>query len=247
MPAFAWKTLVIGAATAAILPAAAFAQTGATRTADDYVCAFTDDCADAAASDSVASGADATEVKVGGRTARTSSSRGFSLARPGKPAAPEPAAKPSATKRQAAAVKPRVTRPAAAVKTAANAAVATSTKPAAAATAARRVDLRLTFETGSATLTDQAMAEARVFAEALKGPALADRRFVIEGHTDSVGGRAYNLDLSRRRARAVADYLATLGVPASRLKTVGYGFDRPLDGRSARAEENRRVEAVLAS
>lgn len=86
-----------------------------------------------------------------------------------------------------------------------------------------------------------------MFGEALKLPALAERRFIIEGHTDSVGSRAFNLDLSHRRAQAVADYLTAMGVTPTRLKVVGYGFDRPLDGRTAQAEENRRVEALLAS
>ena len=70
---------------------------------------------------------------------------------------------------------------------------------------------------------------------------------MIEGHTDSIGGRDYNLDLSRRRAQAVVEYLTSLGVDASRLQVRGYGFDRPLDGRSAASVENRRVEAVLAT
>jgi outer membrane protein OmpA-like peptidoglycan-associated protein len=86
-----------------------------------------------------------------------------------------------------------------------------------------------------------------VFAQALKTPQLSNKRFVIEGHTDSIGGRHYNLDLSRRRAQAVVEYLTSLGVDSSRLDVRGYGFDRPLDGRSAAAMENRRVEAVLAT
>jgi outer membrane protein OmpA-like peptidoglycan-associated protein len=72
-------------------------------------------------------------------------------------------------------------------------------------------------------------------------------KFLIEGHTDSQGSRAYNIDLSQRRAQAVAEYLASLGVSSDRLEVRGYGFDRPLNGRSAAAEENRRVEAVLTS
>ena len=44
---------------------------------------------------------------------------------------------------------------------------------------------------------------------------------LIVGHTDSVGTDAYNLDLSQRRAQAASAYLQTVGVPASRLRTVG--------------------------
>ncbi len=66
----------------------------------------------------------------------------------------------------------------------------------------------------------------------------------LEGHTDSVGSDSYNLGLSERRANAVKAYLDGQGVPARRMRPVGYGESRPIasneteDGR----EENRRVE-----
>ena len=92
----------------------------------------------------------------------------------------------------------------------------------------RRMDLRVSFLLGSAQLTDQAREEAKVFATALQLPELAAKRFRIEGHTDSSGSRALNLDLSKRRAQAVADYLASLGVNSARLEVRGYGPDKPL-------------------
>lgn len=112
------------------------------------------------------------------------------------------------------------------------------------AIAAPRADLRLSFASGSATLTRSAIAEARKIATALKSPVLARKRFRIEGHTDSVGSRAYNLRLSQRRADAVVNYLASQGVSRRRLDAKGYGFDRPISGRPASAPQNRRVEAV---
>ena len=78
-------------------------------------------------------------------------------------------------------------------------------------------------------------------------PELANMKFAIEGHTDAQGGRDYNVDLSRRRAQAVADYLVTLGVSPDRLEVRGFGYDRPLQGRSAASQDNRRVEAVRTS
>jgi OOP family OmpA-OmpF porin len=45
----------------------------------------------------------------------------------------------------------------------------------------------------------------------------------VEGHTDSTGSDAYNSQLSQRRARSVAEYLAAKGVSASRLNAVGKG------------------------
>lgn len=74
-----------------------------------------------------------------------------------------------------------------------------------------------------------------------------DWNLIIEGHTDNVGGAAYNLDLSNRRAQAVRDALVTrYHIDGGRLSTVGYGFTRPKasndtpDGRAL----NRRVELV---
>ena len=81
-------------------------------------------------------------------------------------------------------------------------------------------------------------------AAALSSPLLQGMRFTIEGHTDAVGLRAANQDLSRRRATAVVDYLVGKGVDRSRFDAVGYGSDRPLDGLGPNAALNRRVEVV---
>ncbi|MDQ6829070.1 MAG: OmpA family protein [Gemmatimonadota bacterium] len=66
----------------------------------------------------------------------------------------------------------------------------------------------------------------------------------VEGHTDNVGGDAKNLDLSARRAAAVKNALVTLGVPASRLDTAGYGSSVPRETNATLAgrARNRRVE-----
>lgn len=69
-------------------------------------------------------------------------------------------------------------------------------------------------------------------------------RVRVEGHTDVVGKRKYNLDLSDRRARAVVRYLVEHGIGPERLEAVGFGPDRPLDaGETPEAhDKNRRVE-----
>lgn len=59
-----------------------------------------------------------------------------------------------------------------------------------------------------------------------------DAKFLIEGHCDERGTREYNLALGARRAAAVRDYLASLGVANTRMETVSYGKERPLDPRS---------------
>ena len=68
----------------------------------------------------------------------------------------------------------------------------------------------------------------------------------VEGHTDSTGSEAYNSQLSQRRARAVADYLAAHGVSASRLHAVGKGESHPVasNDNSAGRSQNRRVEVM---
>ena len=74
-----------------------------------------------------------------------------------------------------------------------------------------------------------------------------DWKLAVQGHTDNIGGEAYNLPLSQRRAAAVkAALVARYGVAAARLSTAGYGASRPqdtndtLEGRA----KNRRVELV---
>jgi peptidoglycan-associated lipoprotein len=53
-------------------------------------------------------------------------------------------------------------------------------------------------------------------------------RITVEGHCDERGSVEYNLALGERRAKAAYDYLVSLGVDASRLKTVSYGKEVPL-------------------
>jgi outer membrane protein OmpA-like peptidoglycan-associated protein len=66
----------------------------------------------------------------------------------------------------------------------------------------------------------------------------------IEGHTDFDGSNEYNLDLSRRRAGAVRDYLQRNGVERERMTTQGFGEERPLqtNGTEEGRAINRRVE-----
>jgi outer membrane protein OmpA-like peptidoglycan-associated protein len=67
----------------------------------------------------------------------------------------------------------------------------------------------------------------------------------IAGHTDAIGTKEYNQDLSLRRAQAVKNYLTKKGINARRIKPVGYGKSKPLasnDDEQGGRELNRRVE-----
>jgi outer membrane protein OmpA-like peptidoglycan-associated protein len=109
------------------------------------------------------------------------------------------------------------------------------------------VSLMVTFATGSAELTPQAEAVLASLARALASPDLAQARFRIEGHTDTVGDAAMNQTLSERRAAAVRDLLVTrFGIAAGRLEVMGFGESALLvptgDGRPE--PRNRRVQVV---
>jgi outer membrane protein OmpA-like peptidoglycan-associated protein len=101
------------------------------------------------------------------------------------------------------------------------------------------------FDTDKAVVKPESKPTLEEIARLLTGA--PDLEVVIVGHTDSQGTPDYNMDLSHRRAAAVAAVLAkSYGIPAARLTTAGVGFLAPVgsnqteDGRAL----NRRVELV---
>jgi outer membrane protein OmpA-like peptidoglycan-associated protein len=70
----------------------------------------------------------------------------------------------------------------------------------------------------------------------------------LEGYTDSVGGDQYNLQLSRKRAEAVRDYLISQGVTATNLTAEGLGKFDPVASNTTAAgrQQNRRVEMLIS-
>ncbi|ABF65096.1 OmpA/MotB [Ruegeria sp. TM1040] len=70
----------------------------------------------------------------------------------------------------------------------------------------------------------------------------------IEGHADERGTREYNLALGASRANSARDYLISKGVAASRIQTVSFGKERPIEICSEQScyEKNRRAVTVLA-
>lgn len=102
---------------------------------------------------------------------------------------------------------------------------------------------RIEFEFDSSTLLDSSKAILDQVATVLRG-ASHIREIRIEGHADQIGDPDYNRSLSQRRADSVRDYLVSQRVSRSRLKTQGFGADRPLttDADPEAQAQNRRVE-----
>lgn len=72
------------------------------------------------------------------------------------------------------------------------------------------------------------------------------RKAVIEGHTDEIGGREYNLALGQKRSEAVRRALELLGVADAQVEAVSYGKEKPAVQGSDEAAlaKNRRAEIV---
>jgi peptidoglycan-associated lipoprotein len=69
----------------------------------------------------------------------------------------------------------------------------------------------------------------------------------VEGHCDERGTNEYNLALGDRRAKAVKDYLVSLGVPSSKVETISYGEEKPLCTEQTEEcwAKNRRAHFVV--
>ncbi len=99
------------------------------------------------------------------------------------------------------------------------------------------------FDFAKATFKDESYNELNKLATMLQQN--TGIQVEISGHTDSVGPKEYNKQLSQRRANAVKNFLTSKGIDARRIKSVGYGEDKPLasnDDNGEGREINRRVE-----
>jgi peptidoglycan-associated lipoprotein len=105
---------------------------------------------------------------------------------------------------------------------------------------------RVLFAVDQSTLSDQARGVLAGQAQWLNTN--SDFAIIIEGHADEQGTREYNLALGARRASAVQNYLISQGVSASRMRTVSYGKERPIEVCSEEAcyAKNRRAVTVLS-
>jgi outer membrane protein OmpA-like peptidoglycan-associated protein len=109
-------------------------------------------------------------------------------------------------------------------------------------------DSGLLFDFDSSVLRDASKANLDNLAANLSS--FGDSKLLLVGHTDAQGSDAYNMDLSRRRAAAVASYLEAHGVSPSRVTTQGKGEEEAVASNDTEQgrQQNRRVEiAVYAS
>ncbi|MCL2261204.1 MAG: OmpA family protein [Fibromonadales bacterium] len=102
------------------------------------------------------------------------------------------------------------------------------------------------FETGKADLKQELKLNLAEISAILKS-LLSDSNIEVEGHTDNVGSAELNQKLSEQRALAVKNYLVERGVDKSKLKSVGYGFSKPIGDNSTDEgkAKNRRVELII--
>lgn len=101
--------------------------------------------------------------------------------------------------------------------------------------------LEVFFDNDSAKLKPESYEDLNLAVELLKR--VPGATAIIEGHTDSNGAEAYNQRLSEQRAKAVRDYMVSMGIDPARLEAKGYGESQPVadnatpEGRA----QNRRV------
>jgi outer membrane protein OmpA-like peptidoglycan-associated protein len=101
------------------------------------------------------------------------------------------------------------------------------------------------FESGQTELREEAMASLVEVVDLLQSE--PTKKIRIEGHTDSTGEAATNLEISAARANAVFKALVSLGVNAERVTTQGMGEDFPIDSNDTEEgrAQNRRVDVIL--
>ncbi|MDT7830570.1 OmpA family protein [Pricia sp. S334] len=104
------------------------------------------------------------------------------------------------------------------------------------------------FDTDKSDVKGTSVSTLNSMAEILKE--YPKTNILVEGHTDSAGPDAYNMDLSKKRATSVTDYLVSQGIDRSRFTTKWYGENQPVADNTTKEgkAQNRRVEmAIVAS
>ena len=108
-----------------------------------------------------------------------------------------------------------------------------------------KIDLEIHFDYNSADISKDSTSSVQELGKALSNASLKGSTFVVAGHTDAMGGEAYNQDLSERRADTIKKYLTDkYGLVGANLVTVGYGKTKPKDANAPMDPANRRVQVV---
>ncbi len=104
--------------------------------------------------------------------------------------------------------------------------------------------ITLYFDFDSAKVRSDASLQLQQLLKALKDPEIADHRFLLAGHTCSLGPADYNMGLSIRRAKSVKKWLVAHGIDPDRLVVRGFGETRPIMSNKWEYTRrfNRRVE-----
>jgi OOP family OmpA-OmpF porin len=108
-----------------------------------------------------------------------------------------------------------------------------------------QLTIAIEFDLNSARIKPKSYRAIGLMADALYHPALYGYCFLIVGHTDVTGRRAYNLRLSERRAKAIQAALVNpFGISPRRVDEVGLGEEQLLDPRHPKSGVNRRVQLI---
>ena len=101
------------------------------------------------------------------------------------------------------------------------------------------------FDTNKTTLKPESFESLNNLVELLTSK--PDINMEIYGHTDNVGGEAFNMKLSQGRAESVRAYLIQKGIAGSRLTAIGYGYSKPIDTNDTLEgrQHNRRTEVRI--
>tara|TARA_B110000091_G_scaffold111024_1_gene120307 strand:- start:477 stop:1355 length:879 start_codon:yes stop_codon:yes gene_type:complete len=105
----------------------------------------------------------------------------------------------------------------------------------------------MNYQSNSSKLTKSSQQRLDKIAEYLKNDSTIES-ISIDSYTDSYGGRWNNLDLSRKRAKAIKDYMVSLGVDENKVKTMGFGEKRFVDTNDniLGRDKNRRLIIQIA-
>jgi outer membrane protein OmpA-like peptidoglycan-associated protein len=101
------------------------------------------------------------------------------------------------------------------------------------------------FDTGKATIKTESVSVMVDIIQILNE--YPNAKFIVEGHTDSVGSSESNQRLSEARANSVLNFLINEGISSSRLTAIGFGEEKPITSNATKAgrQQNRRVEINL--